>query len=135
MFAVISVFIGIISILWIYIGRSMDENKQTLKEAACQTHIADSTKAANEAEIVALRADLELYSDSKALYIAKTAADNVTKTLKYHEGDMVYCKPDSTRAVIICISIHSSKYNYSVKYTVETKLDDGIHELYPSEIY
>lgn len=135
MFAVITVFVGIISILWIYIDRSMDENKQTLKDAAYQRHIADSTQAAKDAEIVALRADLALYNDNKELYAAVTEFNKVTKTLKYHEGDMVYCKPDSTRALIVGVIISGSKYYHSVKYNVQTKFDDGFHELSPSEIY
>jgi uncharacterized membrane protein len=134
-FAVIAVLLAIIAMLSLSIRNYVLQSNQNLKEAAYQRHIADSTKAANEAEIVALRADAELYIESKSLYIAKTPADNVAKTLKYQAGDVVYCKPDSTRVLITNLIISVSKYNYSVKYRVQTKFDDGFHELYPSEIY
>lgn len=106
-----------------------------LKEVQQQLVIADSTKATNEAEIVALRAELELYSDNKVLYTAVTDFNKVVSKLKYHEGDIVYCKPDSTKAVIFGVTIGGSKYNYYVKYRVETKFDGEVHELYPQEIY
>jgi hypothetical protein len=134
-FAIIVLLLGVIALLSYTIKNYQREDAKNLKEAAYQRHIADSTKAANEAEIVALRADLELYSDNKELYAAVTEFNKVTKTLKYHEGDMVYCKPDSTRALIIGVIISGSKYYHSVKYRVQTKFDDGLHELYPSEIY
>lgn len=134
-FAIITVLLGIIAMLSLAIRNHVLQSNQNMKEAAYERQIADSTKAANEAEIVALRADLELYNDNKALYTAVTEFNKVTRTLKYHEGDMVYCKPDSTRAVIIGVVIYGSKYNYSVSYKVQTKFDDGFHDLYPSEIY
>jgi hypothetical protein len=134
-FAVIAVLLGIIAMLSLSIRNYVQQSAKEQKEAAYQRHIDDSIKAVNEAEIVALRVAVELYSDNKELYAAVTEFNRVTKTLKYHEGDMVYCKPDSTRALIIGVIIGGSKYNYYLKYRVQTKFDDELHELYPSEIY
>jgi len=133
--AVIVAMLGIITILGYRISQYVQEVNKDLREAAYQQHITDSTQAAKDAEIVALRTDLELYNDNKELYAAVTEFNKVAKTLKYREGDMVYCKPDSTRALIIGVIISGSKYYHSVKYAVQTKFDGGFHELFPSEIY
>jgi hypothetical protein len=52
------------------------------------------------------------------LYSAINVRDEAVKQLKYQVGDVVYCKPDSTKSVITDVIIGGSKYNYYIKYKI-----------------